>query len=210
MKYSETRIYKLSKESQRLAKKVVPAYSSKFSKKTYTQDQHIAVLCIKTKITKKFYETEDVLINMPMVQEVLGLNKVPDYTTMCKALKRLRSKVLIVLLYLSACLLPCSGKSSTDSTGFDRRHSSKHYVKRCKIKLKSMKVTFLIDTIYLTVIGVYITVTRKHDTQIIMPLVGKTVKKFLIEILTGDKGYDDKKVRDKLRCMGIRPLIKHC
>jgi len=140
MEYSETRIYKLSLEAQRLAKKVVPKYSSKFSKKTYTQDQHIAILCIKAKATKKFYETEEALSNMPMVCEALGLSQVPDYTTMCKVMKRLKTKVLIVLLYLSACLLPCTGNTSADATGFDRRHNSKHYVKRCKILIKSMKV----------------------------------------------------------------------
>jgi len=209
MKYSETRIYKLAKESRRLAQKVVPAYSSKFSKKTYTQDQHVAVLCIKTKATKKFYETEEALINMPMVCEALGLKQVPDYTTMCKALKRLRSKVLIVLLYLTACLLPQSGNTSTDSTGLDRRHSSRHYIKRCKIRIRSMKVTFLIDTKELTILAVHITATRKHDTQIIMPLVNKAAERFLIKVLAGDKGYDAKSIRDELRRMGIRPLIKH-
>jgi len=209
MEYSETRIYKLSLEAQRLAKKVVPKYSSKFSKKTYTQDQHIAVLCIKAKVTKKFYETEEALSNMPMVCEAIGLKQVSDYTTMRKAMGRLKTKVLIVLLYLSACLLPCTGNTSIDATGFDRRHNSKHYVKRCKILIKSMKVTFLIDTKQLTILGLHITSTRKHDTQIVMPLVNRAVESFLIKVLTADKGYDDKKIRDNLRLMGIRPLIRH-
>jgi IS5 family transposase len=209
MEYSETRIYKLAKESQRLARKVVKPYSSRFSKKTFTQDQHIAILCIKTKVTKKFYETEEVLSMMPPVQGALGLTQVPDYTTMCKALKRLRSRILVVLLYLSACLLPCSGETGIDGTCFDRRHSSKHYIKRCKIRIGSMKVTFIVDTKHMTILGVHITVTRKHDTQIIIPLVNKTAMKFLIKVLTGDKGYDDQKIRKELRSMGIRPLIRH-
>jgi len=53
MEYSESRTYKIAVESQKLARKAVPAYSSKFSKKTYTQDQHVAVLCVKTKMRQK-------------------------------------------------------------------------------------------------------------------------------------------------------------
>jgi IS5 family transposase len=209
MKYSETSIYKLAKESRRLAQKVVPAYSSKFSKKTFTQDQHIAALCIKVKTRQKLRETEETLINMPMVCEAIGLKQVPDYTTMCKAMKRLRNKVLIVLLYLSASVMPSSGKASIDATGFDKRHSSKHYVKRCKMKLGSMKTTFIVDTETLGILTVHATVTRKHDSKIILPLVRKARKAFKITVLPADKGYDDKFVRDELRRMGIRPLIKH-
>lgn len=209
MKCSETRIFKLLIESRKLAQRVVPPYSSKFSKRTFTQDQHIATLCAKVKTRQKFYEMEELLTNMPTVRKAIGLTKAPDHSTMCKALKRLRSKVLIVLLYLSACSMPASGKTGIDSTGFDRRHSSKHYVKRCKIRLKSMKVTFLIDTVNLTILGVNITVTRKHDTQIIIPMVNRAVKRFLIDVLAGDKGFDFKEARDRLRKLGIRPLIKH-
>ena len=209
MKYSETRIYKLACEAQKLAQKVVPAYSSKFSKKTYTQDQHIATLCIKAKGRQKLREMEEMLLNMPTVCEAIGLEQVPDFTTMCKAMKRLRNKVLIVLLYLSACVLPASSKASIDSTGFDKRHSSRHYVKRCRMKLGSMKTTFIVDTDTLAILAVHATVTRKHDSKIILPLVQKALKGFRITVLPADKGYDDKLVRDELRRLGIRPLIKH-
>ena len=209
MKYSETRVYKIACESQRLAQRVVPAYSNKFSKHTYTQDQHIAVLCIKAMISRRLRDTEELLVNMTHLCEMIGLTQVPDFTTMCRAMKRLRTKVLIVLLYLSACMLPTNGKASIDSTGFDNRHSSRHYVKRCKMKLGSMKTTFIVDTDTLAILNLHATVTRKHDSRIILPLVYKVLKRFRIKILPADKGYDDKAVREELRRLGIRPLIKH-
>jgi len=140
---------------------------------------------------------------------MIGLTQVPDFTTMCRAMKRLKNKVLIVLLYLTASALPADGKASIDSTGFDNRHSSRHYVKRCKMMLGSMKTTFIVDTDTLAILAVHATVTRKHDSKIILPLVHKAYKKFRISVLPADKGYDDKGVRDKLRQLGIRPLIKH-
>jgi len=209
MKYSETRIYKLACELDKLARKAVPEYSSKFSKRTFTQNQHVAVLCIKAKMRQKLRETEEMLANMPKVREALGLSQVPDFTTMCKAMKRLRAKVFMVLLFLTACLVACSGKASIDATGFDKRHSSKHYVKRCKMRLGSMKVTLVVDTGTLMVLAVHSTVTRKHDSKIILSLTEKALSQFIIKALCADKGYDDKAVRDALRAMGIRPLIPH-
>jgi len=209
MKYSETRIYKIAYETQNLAQRVVPAYSSKFSKKTYTQDQHITVLCIKARISRHLRDTEELLLNMPHLCDVIGLAQVPDFTTMCRAMKRLRSKALIVLPYLTASVLPASGKASIDSTGFDSSHSSRHYVKRCKMKLGSMKTTSIVDTDTLAILAVHATVTRKHDSKIILPFMDKTRKRFRITVLPADKGYDDKAVRDELRRLGIRPLIKH-
>ena len=111
MEVSETVIYKLACETNRLAQKAVPEYSSKFSKKTFTQHQHITILCVKARAKQKFYEMEQLLVNMPAIQQAIGLKQVPDHTTMCKALKRLSTKVLMVLLYMTASMLPPSGSS---------------------------------------------------------------------------------------------------
>ena len=62
-------------------------------------------------------------------------------------------------------------------------------------KLKSMKATFLVDTVELTILDIHITVTRKHDTQIAMPLISNALKRSVIKVLRGDKGYDDKEIR---------------
>ena len=209
MKYSETRVYKVAKQAYKLSKRVVPAYSSKYSKKTYTQHQHIAVACVKIKMRQKYLETEEMLVNMPYLCELLELTQVPDYTTMCKAFLRLKACILLLLLYLSVGLLGFSGKASIDSTGFDRHHTSKHYVKRCKMRLQSMKTTFLVDTETLTILDVHATVTRKHDTKILPPLLRRAMKRFQVGVLCADKGYDDQKIRDWLRSEGVRPLIKH-
>jgi len=100
-------------------------------------------------------------------------------------------------------------KVAVDATGFDRRHASKHYVKRCKMTLSSMKTTYAVDTESLLFLGVHTTVTRKHDSQIILPLVEKVLKYFPVKVLAADKGYDSKEIRDNLREAGVRPLIKH-
>ena len=101
MKYSETKVYKIAKESLKIAEKTVPPYSSKYSKKTYTQHQHIAVLFAMTKIGKDLRETEEALCNMPYLCDMIGLESVQDFTTICRKRKQLSAKFFLVMLYLS-------------------------------------------------------------------------------------------------------------
>jgi hypothetical protein len=42
-------ILTFAKAAYGLAKRVVPEFSSKFSKRTYTQPQHVAMLCLKVR-----------------------------------------------------------------------------------------------------------------------------------------------------------------
>ena len=51
------------------------------------------------------------------------------------------------------------------------------------------------------------TTTRKHDSQIAPSLIKRNPE--CIDILLGDKGYDDQKIRRLARQHEVRPLIKH-
>ena len=209
MEYNESNLYKFVSHTYQMSKKVVKPYCSRFSKKTYTQNQHLAILLLKAKTNTKFHELEELLVISPILQEALELKQVPDHTTMCRALQRLKPLVFQLLLVLSGGLKPASGKLAVDSTGFDRRHASKHYVKRAKMTLQSMKTTYAVDTDTLAILGVHTTVTRKHDSQIILPLVQKVKQNYPVKVCCADRGYDSKHVRDELRKAGVRPLIKH-
>ena len=210
MNYSATRIYKCVKESYRLAKQRLPAYSGKFSKRRYTLHQHMALLCLKAKLGRGFEEVEELAVNMPHVCAALELgDDVPDGSTLCRQFHRLKPSVLLILMVLAAGMLPGSGKAAIDATGFDRRHCSKHYVKRAKLHIGSLKVTFVVDTVSQMILALHTTATRKHDTRILPPTIRKTRQHVDIEVLAADKGFDAKPIRDWLRKIGVRPLIKH-
>lgn len=178
----------------------LPEYSSKFSRKDYTLRQHVAMLCIKVKVKQRYREFCEILDLMPEIKTLLGLDKVPHWTTVDKAFLRLRNSVLAALLQVES-----SGFASIDATGFDRRHASKQYLNRCRMHIKSLKATLLVDVRKQEVIDLHCTMTRKHDSKIVLPLT----KHHRLRILCGDMGYDDNKVRKTLRSRGIRPLIPH-
>lgn len=103
----------------------MPEYSSKFSKKTFTQDQHIAIGCIRVKRGKTKGNRRDAAEHADRMRSHRASQR-PDFSTMCKAMQRLIAKVFMVMLYLTACLVHCSGKTSIDSTSLDKRYSSKY------------------------------------------------------------------------------------
>ncbi len=137
--------------------------------------------------------------------EFLGLDKVPHWTTLNKFFLRLKNCILTILVELAA--VGSEIEASIDASGYDRHYASKHYVRRCKMTFGDLKVTKIIDVHRLSVHRIHCTTTRRHDSQILLPLVNKTAASLLS--LYGDGGYDAKHIRNVLRSQGIRPVIKH-
>jgi IS5 family transposase len=204
--YSQTKLLNFTSSLYQKAKRSCPAYSSKFSKKTYTQPQHVAMLGLKKKLKEDYRDIVELIAEMPRIQEALELTQIPEHTTLCKAFTRLSKIVFIVLLELT---VPdgISGTYGIDATGLSRSHISKHYAKRCKIRLRSMKSTFLVNSDTQLIVSLHTTTTRKHDTRIILPVVANCTHK--IDTLVADKGYDDNRIREALRSVGISPVIPY-
>ncbi|MEA1905052.1 MAG: IS5 family transposase [Candidatus Hadarchaeota archaeon] len=205
--FGETRLLEFASTVYELARRAVPEYSSKFSKKTYTQCQHIAIICLKVREGKTYEEIVDQLVEMPRIRKALDLDEVPHPSTICKAFERLESAVWRVLHLLTLQFFDLSGITGIDSSGHERSYASRHYTKREKLKIKQLKCTLLVDVKENPVLDVHITTTRKHDTKIGPKIVERSAD--LIDVLLGDKGFDDRKYRERCRELGIRPVIKH-
>ncbi|MFP4590728.1 MAG: IS5 family transposase [Halobacteriales archaeon] len=203
----KSRLLRFVEEAFQLAKRAVARYSSKFSKQRYTLHQHIVLLCLKVRKNTTYRTLLDELIEMPRIRNAINLTELPVPSTLCKAFDRLDMAVWRVLLNLSASLLPTNGVAGIDASGFDRTHVSKHYTKRAKLTIQQLKVTLIVDTRVYTILDLHITTTRKHDTQIAPSLINRNTAE--VEVLLGDKGYDDQQIRATARENDIRPLIKH-
>jgi Transposase and inactivated derivatives, IS5 family len=103
--------------------------------------------------------------------------------------------------------VPLNGITGIDASGFERVHASTHYTKRTNLTIQQLKTTLLVDTATNAVLDIHVPTTRKHDTQIAPQVVKRNAGS--ITMLTGDKGYDDQKLRRLARNHNIRPLIKH-
>jgi hypothetical protein len=79
----------LAKAALRIAREALPPYASVYSKHDFTQHQLFAIL-----VLRQFFKTDyrgiiALLDDLPDLQRTLGLTKVPHYSTVCYAEKRL-------------------------------------------------------------------------------------------------------------------------
>ena len=82
----------VAREALRLAQEALPAYSSRFSRKDFTQHQLFAVLALKTFLKTDYRGVVAFLRDFAELRDELGLAKVPDHSTLCYAEQRLLKK----------------------------------------------------------------------------------------------------------------------
>jgi hypothetical protein len=82
----------VAREALRLAQQALPAYSSRFSRQDFTQHQLFALLALKTFFKTDYRGVVQMLQDFAELQADLGLDKVPHYSTLCYAAKRLLKK----------------------------------------------------------------------------------------------------------------------
>ncbi len=82
----------VAREALRLAQEAMPAYSSKFSRKDFTQPQLFACLALKTFLKTDYRGVVQMLHDFAELREELGLSAVPHYSTLCYAAGRLLKK----------------------------------------------------------------------------------------------------------------------
>lgn len=79
----------VAREALRLARQALPAYSSKYSRKDYTQHQLFAVLAVKAFLKTDYRGVVAALADFADLRADLGLKTVPDHSTLCYAEQRL-------------------------------------------------------------------------------------------------------------------------
>jgi hypothetical protein len=79
----------IAQEALRLARESLPAYSSKYRRKDYTQHQLFAILAVKTFLKTDYRGVVAFLGDFAELRTDLGLKKVPDHSTLCYAETRL-------------------------------------------------------------------------------------------------------------------------
>jgi hypothetical protein len=83
---------RLVKEALAVARAALPAYSSPYSKKTYTQHQLFALLAVREFLKTDYRGLEQYLRDWSDLRRAVGLTRVPDHSTLQKAAQRLLVK----------------------------------------------------------------------------------------------------------------------
>lgn len=80
---------RFAREALDTARAGMPAYASKVSKHVFTQHQLFAMLALKTFLKLDYRGLEQMLREWSDLRRVLGLTRVPHYSTLCLAHGRL-------------------------------------------------------------------------------------------------------------------------
>jgi hypothetical protein len=115
-------------------RQAVPRYSSKYSRKDYTLWQHIALIALMQRVRKSYREyVDDYLTTTERLLDVLGLSKIPHFTTIEKFLLRVPGALLegVIGGFLGLTRVRWQ-LFSPDSSGFSPHHASHYYALRTK------------------------------------------------------------------------------
>ena len=186
------------------ARRALPAYSHACSPKTFTQHQLFACLVLKNFFRTDYRGVTAQLADSPALVEVMGLTKVPHFTTLQKAAKRLlmcapARKLLEATIELHMKRRRCVKHSAIDSTGLDCTAASGYFVRRrgrgggpwkTVIYHHYAKLGFVCDTDHHFILACRVGRGPRPDVDDFRPLVAEALKRVRLSLLTADAGFD--------------------
>ena len=171
----------------------------------------VSLHCLRIYLDTSYRMTIDLLKEMPQITGEIGLDAadLPAPSTLCKALDRIEMSLCRVLLRQSAQLHDPSEHAALDATFYERDRASRHYCHRTNYHVQTLKVTKLVDTESQAILDVHCSTTLEgSDVDLCEQIARRNAGD--LRTLAADKGYDKTTLRERLRELEIRPLIKHC
>ena len=171
----------------------------------------VSLHCLRIYLDTSYRMTIDLLKEMPQITREIGLDAadLPAPSRLCKALDRIEMSLCRVLLRQSAQLHDPTEHAALDATFYERDRASRHYCHRINYRVQTLKVTKLVDTESQAVLDVHCSTTLEgSDADLCEQIARRNAGD--LRTLAADKGYDKNALRERLRELEIRPLIKHC
>ena len=205
----------------RAARDSLPDHAKAKSPKKFTQPQLMASLVIKEFLQLDYRGIQTLLSEWSDLQRVLGLTKVPHFSTLHAANKRLLRKpqadaILDAVLNLCrrANILPKRSKrAAIDSTGLESRHVSAYFIKRrqrrcAHHRIRYPKLSAICDTANHLILGIVTDRGPKVDPVEAKPTLHEALRHQRFASLLGDAGYESEGFHSLCRDqLGIRSII---
>jgi len=174
----------------------LPFHFSKYSNKLYNNFVHVYLLILKER-HKCSYRRLTELLNDINVLRMLGIRKLPHFTTLQKFVSKM-SKDILQKLVMACHKLINNNKMivAVDSTGFVNVNPTYYYLNRCGISPPYKNFTqtsIIVDIDTKLVLNIMVNSHRKNDTQSFIPLLD-ALKDNILRALA-DKGYDSMELR---------------
>lgn len=179
----------------------IPEYSSKYSKRTYTQHQLLFLFLLKEFLGENYRESVELVDDMETIKEEIHLEKVSHFTMIQKFCQRMHSVQLTRLLNLIMKMFYDWGEripnTAIDSSGFTSSYTSHYYFWRTgKTRKKFLKTSISVDTTKQVVTGLNISQHLIHDIRHAESLLKQCHKSRKSDRYLMDKGYDSEEIHE--------------
>lgn len=183
----------VARKCYEVCKKALPRYSSKRGPKKYEFWQLIAIFLYGIIYDLTYRDLEEEFLVSEVLRKALNLKDVPHYSTICKAVKRMREEDLRRLLEESSKLLDVKLEIlAIDSTGLREDNASYYYAKRSGKKRRSwIKMTVVVDVESQTILSEDVRIGPGNDGVVLREMFDKGEIP-PCEVLLADSGYDCK------------------
>ena len=203
------------------AQNALDDYSHIKSPRKFTQPQLLACLIIKEFHELDYRGVQVMLAEWSDLRKVLGLRRIPHFTTLCAAARRLlrkpRAETLLATI-LQHCrshgILKARSKlAAIDATGLETRYASRYYTRRCKrhaghYKHRYPKLSAICDTSSHLVLGMVIDRGPRVDHVEADATLFAALNQQPFDTLIGDAGYESERFHRLCReTLGIRSII---
>jgi hypothetical protein len=214
----------------RAARLILPNYSCKFSRHDFTWPQLFACLVLREHQKKSYRGIEALLLDVHWCRQI-GLRRVPDHNTLCRAFHVLMSESRCdkIMDLLASCLRTCEALDivlAIDSTYLDTHHHSRHYEYRCRqhasrdpktVNLrraaavkKTPKLALAVDAGTHLILAARTQVGMGADYRDFVPLLRQACGRVgTVKTVVADSGYDSHANHAAAReHLGVHSLIK--
>ena len=196
----------------------IPKFSSRFSKKTFTQHQWLVLGFLKVKENKNYRDFADWVLFSNEIFYLLKLKRMFHFTTLQKFLQRFDSSVFDQLIAAVFSQINATQRPidvAIDGSGFTSSYSSRYFVMRINRETgyrSFMKMSIAVDPRSRALLAVKCRKAPAHDTKNFIPLLRRADRcvSQRIRNVIADKAYDSCKnfhfVEKELHADAIIPL----
>jgi len=193
-------------------------FSSRFSKKTYTQRQHASVLMVMKRLRLRYRGVTELLEVVPGIRKVFELKSIPHYTTLQKFFRRCSGHVLTLLLAQTARMSGFSGVIAIDATGFSSNTASRYYsMFRYRNEPGVWSGSYIrnsaaVDLESQAVVSFVCRNNHSHESLDFDMVMKKASRTSDVTMVIADRGYDYERVhrfaRDVMKAGTLIPLTR--